>query len=135
MRCADVHEILSLFSNRNVFSFINICIFAELYSYFNKGSECLNNSAIYFATKESHFFSWIIKFCHTCNTFFHKPEYYVISVFILPEFKFVLEHMICFCPFQMYFVLREKIVVNNEINIFQSGITFFMNKNDLAISI
>ena len=31
MRCADVHEMLFLFSDKNVYGFVNIYIFAELY--------------------------------------------------------------------------------------------------------
>jgi len=47
MRCADVHETLSLFSNKNVYSFINTYIFAELHLYFNKNSKCLINTYWY----------------------------------------------------------------------------------------
>ena len=50
MKCADVHETLSLFSIKNVYGIINIYIFAELYIFFNKDSEFLIHKAEAFET-------------------------------------------------------------------------------------
>ena len=47
MRCADVHETLSIFSDKNVYGFINLYIFVELFLYFNKNSVCFINIHAY----------------------------------------------------------------------------------------